>query len=189
MFRHKPRPAMAQPNDPSIRLIPLTQGQVAIVDACHYEWVMRWRWHALYNPRTRSYYATRCGHNEEPKLIWLHRQLAGEPRGKIEVDHVNADSLDNRMQNLRVCTHQQNLANRRLRSDNTSGVLGVSRVRGKWQAEIQVGGKGIYLGWFENKDDAVAARVYAELVHFGEFAPSARDLIILPPNLFGSSLN
>ena len=105
----------------------------------------------------------------------------GEPDG--EVDHINRVSLDNRMQNLRACTSRQNSANRGLRSNNTSGCTGVYRSNNKWHARIRVGDKRLNLGAFANKEDAVTARTLAEFKYLGEFAPSARDLLVLPLNL------
>lgn len=179
-----PRPEIEQPADTSIRYIPLTQEQITIVDADRYAWVMKWNWYALYNRLTRSYYAGRGGRSGEPKCASLHRQLVGEPDG--EVDHINGDTLDNRLQNLRICSHIQNCANRGPHRNNTSGAVGVSRHENKWQVQIQVSGKEIYLGRFNAKEDAIAARTVAEFKYRGEFAYSARDLLILPPDLIDS---
>ena len=175
------RPEIEQPADPAIRLIPLTKGQVAIIGADYYEWAMRWQWYAKYYRHIRGYYAARRGVAGEPRDVFLHRQLMGEP--DEQVDHINGVTLDCRMQNLRICSSQQNGANRGLRSDNTSGHVGVEAVGDKWRAVITIGGKRFNLGTFDKLEDAIAARVYAELVYFGEFAPSARDLLILPSNL------
>src|SRR3990167_1019609 len=74
--------------------------------------------------------------------------------------HQNGDGLDNRRQNLRVCTHAENGANRqRLNRNNTTGVNGVYRHHKakKWQAQIMRNRKAIYLGLFSKKSDAVAA--------------------------------
>ena len=55
----------------------------------------------------------------------------------LTVDHINGDRLDNRRQNLRVCTQGQNNCNRLERVDNTSGFRGVSqRKDGRYQAYI-----------------------------------------------------
>jgi hypothetical protein len=181
MFNPQPRPQIQQPDDASIRLIPLTRGQIVIVDADCYEWGMQWPWCAM--PSGSGFYAFRGGRSGEQKYIYLHRQLAGDPDG--EVDHINGNTLDCRMQNLRACTHQQNIANRRMQKNNTSGFVGVvwNRGRGKWQAQIKVTGKNLNLGLFDNIADAIAARVAAELKYFGQFAHFARDLIVLPPSL------
>lgn len=158
-----------------------------IVDTDRYEWTVQWHWFAKDDPNTGGYYAARRGRDGEPKTVFFHRQLMGEP--DAEVDHINGNALDCRVQNLRACTSQQNCANRGpiqgLKRKNTSGVAGVyrSQTQNKWMARIRVGNKRFNLGTFENREDAIAARVYAELTHLGEFAPAARDLLVLPPNL------
>jgi hypothetical protein len=178
----RPRPEIEQPAVASLRLVPLTQEQVAIVDADCYEQVAQWNWHAEYNGE--GYYAVRRGRSGEPKRVYLHRQLAGEPSG--EVDHINGNTLDNRLQNLRACTSWQNKENKGLSSNCASAIIGVYQYKNKWRAQIYANGKQIHLGTFNTKEAAIAARVFAEMVYFGEFAPVARDLITLPPGLFDS---
>jgi hypothetical protein len=88
------------------------------------------------------------------------------------VDHINGDTLDNRRSNLRVVTPSQNAMNRRRRSDNASGCVGVSYISTKqrWFAYITVDGKKKILGQFQEKEDAISARKNAEKIVFGEFA-------------------
>lgn len=88
-------------------------------------------------------------------------------------DHCNRNKLDNRKENLRPCTDSQNGTNKNLRVDNTSGVIGVywfSRDK-KWKAQININKKTKGLGTFDNKKDAIKARLKAEVEHYGEFAP------------------
>ena len=63
--------------------------------------------------------------------------------------------------------------NQSLRCDNTTGYIGVSwkEDKQKWSATIGVDGKTVRLGYFDNKDDAIRARLNAEMRYFGEFAP------------------
>lgn len=93
------------------------------------------------------------------KKVYLHRKLLNDPQG-LEVDHINHNKLDNRKENLRIVTHQQNNWNNRLRATNTSGYTGVylDKRRLKWDAMITVDKKNIYLGSFKEK--AEAARAY-----------------------------
>lgn len=84
------------------------------------------------------------------------------PQGFI--DHINGDRADNRITNLRVVDHAGNGRNRRPGANNRSGVLGVgwNKRHKKWRASIRHNGELIYLGAFEAKEDAVAARLEAE---------------------------
>jgi hypothetical protein len=79
------------------------------------------------------------------------------------VDHINGDKLDNRIANLRLATHQQNVHNQRhAQSDNKStGVLGVSRTKsGKYAARLCLNSRSNWLGEFETIEEA--SRVYIE---------------------------
>lgn len=81
------------------------------------------------------------------------------------IDHVNGDPSDNRICNLRVVTHAENMRNMRLSERNTSGVCGVYRHKpsGKWIAAIKANGKSKHLGYFSDFRDAVEARKAADL--------------------------
>lgn len=91
---------------------------------------------------------------------------------KLGIDHKNGNSLDDRIENLRLATGTQNAANSKLRVNNTSGYKGVtwSKKREKWIAQLQISGKGIYLGQFD--DPAIAHSAYMKKAKevFGEFA-------------------
>lgn len=102
------------------------------------------------------------------KVIRLHAFL-----GFKWHDHQNRNKLDNRRQNLRPCTYSQNIINKEVRRDNTSGITGVywfARDK-KWKAQINIDGKTKNLGTFVEKDDAIKARLKAEKDCYGEFAP------------------
>jgi uncharacterized protein YeaC (DUF1315 family) len=95
------------------------------------------------------------------RLIWLIE--TGEwPDGQI--DHQDQDGLNNRISNLRSVTHQENQRNARMNSNNTSGVTGVSwcRLKEKWQAYICADNEQKHLGFFDNIENAKAARLEAE---------------------------
>jgi hypothetical protein len=80
------------------------------------------------------------------------------------VDHINGNKLDNRIQNLRLVDHVENARNAKTHSHNTSGHRGVHwyKAYGKWSAYIQVKGRNICLGYFLEKQDAISARLAAE---------------------------
>lgn len=81
-----------------------------------------------------------------------------------QIDHLNHIRNDNRIKNLRDATHAENGRNQKIRSNSTSGVLGVTwyEPRCKWHARIMFNGRKIHLGYFIDKVDAIAARKSAE---------------------------
>lgn len=98
------------------------------------------------------------------RVIWL---IVHGEWPKHTLDHINGNTVDNRISNLRDVPHIENCRNTKKRSDNTSGVLGVrwhKRDR-KWAANITVSGKLIHIGNFDCKDRATMARWFAEEKH------------------------
>ena len=92
------------------------------------------------------------------------------PDGMV-VDHINHDRIDNRKENLRVCSIRRNTMNQSRSKNNTSGVTGVGwdKKSNKWIAYIKVNYRQITLGRFSNIDDAIEARRNAEIEYFGEY--------------------
>jgi len=94
-----------------------------------------------------------------------------------EIDHINGNRLDNRIENLRSVNTMQNTYNGRLRSTNTSGAKGVVWHKGarKWMAQIGANGKHYYLGLFASLTEATeVVRKFREQYH-GEFANHGGD--------------
>jgi len=151
----------------SFRLIHLGGQYFTIVDADDYEKFSNF-YYALSNG-----YAMR--HLPEGGSIGLHRDVMGSPPGKM-VDHRNGDTLDNRKDNLRVCTRAQNFHNHRLSKRNKTGYTGVYLIEktGQWTASIGFQGKLIYLGAFRLKHQAIQARRKAEKKYHGEYTPKTR---------------
>lgn len=97
----------------------------------------------------------------EHRLVWLYHY------GKMpekDLDHINRNPSDNRIENLRECTDKENQQNTNIQKNNTSGYKGVGWYKNynKWCAKIKVNGKYINLGYFEDKEDAIKARKQAE---------------------------
>jgi hypothetical protein len=91
------------------------------------------------------------------------------------VEHKNRDRRDNRIENLRLSTHQQNTFNRGIYANNTSGFKGVRYDNRKWHkkrwyAIIYVSGRPISLGYYDTAEEAAHAYNQAALKYFGEFA-------------------
>ena len=102
--------------------------------------------------------------------MFLHRLIMDCPEEMV-IDHINHDPLDNRKENLRVCTQQQNCMNRSKTSKNTSGTVGVCWHKGigKWVARIKINGKYKSLGSYNDLENAIQARKNAEIEYFGEY--------------------
>jgi hypothetical protein len=105
--------------------------------------------------------------------VSVHRLVYLMHHGNLpkEIDHIDGNKTNNKIENLRVATHSQNLRNVGISSANTSGHKGVSlhKASGKWAAHIRVDGKMMHLGLFSCAKDAAAARRDAEIVHYGRF--------------------
>lgn len=109
------------------------------------------------------------------KTIRFHRIVMNCKDGE-QIDHdfqVSNGVCDNRKSNLRICDNSKNGMNHTMRSDNKSGVIGVSwsNERNKWVSQIVIDGDHKYLGRFINFEDAVKTRLKAEKEYFKEFAP------------------
>lgn len=104
---------------------------------------------------------------EKKKVVKMHHIVVGK-----YYDHIDRNPLNNRKNNLRPSTFSENTTNRKLFKNNTSQITGVHMDKyGKWIAYLNTSGERIYLGYFTNKDDAIKARLDAEVKYHNEFAP------------------
>lgn len=96
------------------------------------------------------------------RLIWLY--VYGEFPPK-QIDHINGNSGDNRVENLRCVSQAENTKNRMISRNNTSGVMGVSwcKAANKYQTYIDVDGKRKPLGLFKSIIEASKVRREAEI--------------------------
>lgn len=138
---------------------------VALVDDDDFERVAVYHWSVI--PDTHTNYA-----RGKPFGIYamLHRYIMNFPDG--EVDHRNGNGLDCRKSNLRVCTHNDNMHNRRIGRNNTIGYKGVhhSHESSRWVASITLNKKVIRLGTFKTTLEAAQAYDRAAVEYFGDFA-------------------
>jgi len=148
------------------RLIPLTQGKFAIVDAEDYEELSKYKWYVSKNETTE--YAVRCSCR---KQILMHRVLLNAPAGLL-VDHRDCNGLNNRMSNLRLCTHQENNCNQRPRKGKASRFKGVSwhKVIKKYAAGIRKNGKRYFLGYYHDEIEAAVVYDIKAMELFDQFA-------------------
>lgn len=163
------------------RLIPLTKGQFAIVDAEDYEWLSQHKWYAYWHARTQSYYACRNQNIAPPGEKWkntvvrMHREILGLKRGDPRRgDHQDGNTLNYQRHNLRIATNSQNAMNRKKTVANTSGHKGVylrkDKIAHPWGVFVKVNGKMIHCGFYATKQEAIAVRIEAEKKYYGEFA-------------------
>lgn len=98
----------------------------------------------------------------EHRLVWL---LFNQTVPSL-VDHINRVRDDNRIENLRPASAAQNVQNRGMQYNNSSGCAGVHWHKGKkkWHAKIGVNGRDKHIGYFSDKSEAVTARHAAEQV-------------------------
>jgi hypothetical protein len=102
------------------------------------------------------------------KLIRLHRVITDVTTDQ-EIDHKDHDGLNNRRENLRSCSHSENQSNSRHRV-RQSGFRGVDKHRGRWSARIFRDNKLLWLGTFNNPEEAARAYDAAAIEYYGEFA-------------------
>lgn len=102
--------------------------------------------------------------------IRMHR-LIMNATPNIEIDHINLNKADNRRENLRFATHQENNFNKRCYENNKNQIKGVywHKERHKWYAKIYVNYKSIHLGLYDDINDAIEARKRAEIQYQGTF--------------------
>ncbi len=110
--------------------------------------------------------------NKKFKHQYIHQKILNYNTIKFTCDHINLNGLDNRKQNLRICTNQQNNWNKPLTKQNKSGIIGVHFIKrlGKWCAQIKLNKKTKHLGIFKDIDEAIKIRKNAEQKYRGEFA-------------------
>ena len=161
------------PETEDIHYLRTSCGQVTRVSSCDYE---RYRHMPIYYGGRRS---SSAGYAHislkisrgKFRTALLHRLIMNAPVG-LQVDHINGNTLDNRRENLRLCTIQQNALNRRRKTTSRSPYKGVTwdKSRRNWKAIL--GRK--HLGAFKSPEEAKACHDKAARNAYGEFFNDGR---------------
>jgi len=147
--------------------IPLTQGQVALVDDEDYEWLNNFSWHYAANTgaiRNRKIHEGPIG------SLYMHREILEHHNiniVRLQVDHINGINTDNRKLNLRPATAAQNLRN--IFKYGSKGVRYEPSKR-KWRARIGINRKQMHLAYFATEIEAIEAYNKAATKYYGPYA-------------------
>ena len=98
------------------------------------------------------------------RLIWMW--VYGQDPKNMWIDHINGNKTDNRIKNLRLVSPIENARNMRLYKTNKTGVAGIDMYKGKYRVRIKINKNEIFLGYYEDLDEAIDVRKKAEQ-HFG----------------------
>ena len=155
--------------------IQLTKGYTAIVDDEDYEELSKYRWRT--HLETYTSYVVRAGLKAEGKrhsVVLMHRQIMDCPSNMV-IDHINHNGLDNRKENLRICTRAENSMNtirKQLPKYKFKGVchMGGKRKEKPYAAQIFKNQKKYHIGCFATPEEAARAYDKKALELFGQYA-------------------
>lgn len=151
-----------------MKQITLTQGKVAQVSDFDFERLNQRQWSAHFS-KGKWYAITNDGKFPFRKVLKMHREIMNPPAG-LEVDHRDGDGLNNQRDNLRLCTHAQNVCNAGPSTKNTTGFKGVSRHGERFRATIKSNHNWMHIGVFNTPEEAARAYDAKAVELHGEFA-------------------
>lgn len=155
------------------RRLAITLGLYVLVDASLYDFLLRWTWYAHFGKTVKSYYARAAAEDSDGKTvpIMMHQLLLGLTASDVG-DHINHDTLDNRLFNLRVANRKQSASYRRKAAGKSSKFIGVAwhKRSGMWRARIAHYGKTLELGLFQSEEEAARERDRVAIKLHGDFA-------------------
>jgi HNH endonuclease len=159
-----------------MKLLPLTQGYLAMVADEDYERLRQYKWRLSKNQENKLYAKRAFSQDGWVRQVYLHHEVLGmisPPRGYV-VDHINGNGLDCRRENLRLCTQAQNLQNKPPKKNSRSRYKGVTIYESKkgyrYYARITKNRKTHCLGKFKDEYTAMAMYNAWSYQLFGRFA-------------------
>jgi hypothetical protein len=143
----------------------------AMVDDADYEHINQWKWRLDCDGYARAHQSI----NGKRTSILMHREILKPPHDML-VDHRFGNKLDNRRENLRICTRSENNRNMKPTPGRAlpKGVYWHARDR-RFQAQIVVNNRNVHLGYFPTASEAEAVRLEASKKYHGEFAFQAES--------------
>ena len=129
-----------------------------VVDANKYDEVKQYKWR-ISKKKNKYYVVTGSGYKNN--MQYLHQLIFGSVREGFEIDHIDGNSLNNRLSNLRMVTHLENIDNlRATRIDNTIGVRGISydKRNGKFTVDFHYHGDRFYVKAWDTPEEAIYCR-------------------------------
>jgi hypothetical protein len=151
-----------------VKEIPLTQGQVALVDKDDFERVNAFKWYARWSPKANAFYAYRIQReNGKRNNIHIARFIMNTPKGMV-VDHINGNPLDNRKINLRNCTQAQNSVNKH-KTINKTGYRDIYKNGNTFRVTLRQNRIKLFDKCFRTIEEAIATRDEVGKKYHGEF--------------------
>ena len=144
----------------------------ALIDDKYAKEVLAYKWTVRIDKKNQ--YASAKGNSVQLHRMIMELELGRELAPNDEVDHINGDGLDCRVENLRIATHAENTKNKKLRKETLSGVIGISwdKRLGKWLARVSSDYKQVHVGYFEDLEEAKKALAKkAEELHGSFYRP------------------
>lgn len=144
-------------------------GEEILFDLEDYDKIKDYCWYVQYTNKEKSYKRVQ-GTIKHGQYIKMHRLIIDCPNDCV-VDHVNRNPLDNRKENLRVCSQTENMRNRKQNINNKLGIKGVYQIKnGSYCARIIKEDIAYHIGLFDTVKEAADAYDSKAKELFGEFA-------------------
>ena len=144
--------------------IKTSKGEIFLTDCTDLDFLLKYSWCINKN----GYVVANINH----KVTKIHQYILGLST-PVVVDHINGNKLDNRRENLRICTSSENSKNMKIKTTNRTGYPGIRLTpSGRYNVRITVNNKEIHVGNYLTLEEGIGARKNAEIEYYGEFAPS-----------------
>ncbi len=142
--------------------------KIALVDDSDYPMLEKHSW----SLHSCGYAVIGIWNNGKTKTVYMHKMILGDESKNGIVDHINHNPLDNRRENLRIVTRQQNHMNMYGHKNAFSKFKGVCfcKQTGKWSASLTYFYKKVWLGRHNTEIEAAKAYNDAAKKYFGEHA-------------------